>query len=530
MKKNIDLNKTRIYSDFVFDFLNGNKALKKFYNSSFDVKNFKKQLEMKKSFSSSKRNVLVNELLSQYSDIKDKKALKNISLLSKESTFTITTGHQLNILTGPIFFIYKIISVINMCVKLKREYPKKNFIPVFWLASEDHDFEEISEVYFRDKKINYLTKLNGSVGRMNLDEFSVFLDQIFSFFPTNHLAKKIKKIIKSAYKNEFTLAKATRNLVHQLFGDKGLIIIDPDSHNLKKVFASYMEDELINNTCQEFVNKTVKSIKEVYSEKYIPQVNPREINLFHLNVNSRQRIIKKGLKYILSDKNVSQQEMLNELDKRPENFSPNILMRPLYQEVILPNLCYIGGPSEMSYWLQLKSFFDYHGVVFPIINPRASVLLLTQKTRRKINKYLINENEIFLKKNEFINLNIKKHSEIDINLNHLKDALKKQFKVLDGIVKITDSSFLGAVNAQKKKQFNGIDKLEKRLLKAQKRKMSSIENDLIHIYKEINPDNIFQERKINFIDFYLHYGNTFFEDLLSNIDLFKKKFLVLDLK
>ena len=139
-------------------------------------------------------------------------------------------------------------------------------------------------------------------------------------FSNKSPSKKIKKIITSAYKDEFTLAKATRNLVHQLFGDKGLIIIDPDSHKLKKVFASYMEDELKNNTCQEFVNKTVKSIKEVYSEKYIPQVNPREINLFHLNVNSRQRIIKKGLKYILSDRNVSQQEMLNELNKNQKIF------------------------------------------------------------------------------------------------------------------------------------------------------------------------------------------------------------------
>ena len=147
-----------------------------------------------------------------------------------------------------------------------------------------------------------------------------------------------------------------------------------------------MEDELINNSCHKCVNKTIKSIKEVYSEKYIPQVNPREINLFHLNVNSRERIIRKVSKYILSYKNLSQKEMLNELNKRPENFSPNVLMRPLFQEVIIPNLCYIGGPSEMSYWLQLKGFFDYHGIVFPIINPRASVLLITPKMRRKINK------------------------------------------------------------------------------------------------------------------------------------------------
>ena len=530
MKKHIDLKKTKIYSDFIFDFLNENKALKKFYNSSFDIKNFKKQIEMKKSFSLSKRNILVKELLSQYSDINDKKVLKNINILLKESTFTITTGHQLSILTGPIFFVYKIISVINTCAKLKKKYPKNNFVPVFWLASEDHDFDEISEVYFRDKNINYLTKAKGSVGRMKLDNFNAILEQIFTFFPTNNLAKRIKKIITSAYKDNFTLAKATRCLVHQLFKEKGLIIIDPDSHNLKKMFSSYMEDELINNTCKECVNKTVNSIKEVYSEKYIPQVNPREINLFHLNVNSRERIIRKDSKYNLSDKNVSHQEMLKELNKRPENFSPNVLMRPLYQEVILPNLCYIGGSSEMSYWLQLKSFFDYHGVVFPIINPRASILLLTQKMRRKINKYLINENEIFLKKNEFINLNIKKHSEIDMNLNYLKESLKKQFKVLDSIVKITDSSFLGAVNAQKKKQLNGIDKLEKRLLKAQKRKMSSIENDLKYIHKEINPDSIFQERKINFIDFYLQYGDTFFQNLFDSIDLFEKKFWVLDLK
>ena len=257
MKKNIDLNKTRIYSDFVFDFLNGNKALKKFYNSSFDIKNFKKQLEMKKSFSLSKRNILVKELLSQYSGIKDKKVLKNINLLSKESTFTITTGHQLCILTGPIFFAYKIISVINICETLKKKYPKNHFLPVFWLASEDHDFEEISEVYFRDKKVNYFTKAKGSVGRMKIEDFNVFLDQIFTFFPSNNLAKRIKKIITSAYTDKFTLANATRWLVHQLFGDKGLIIIDPDSHNLKKMFASYMEDELINNTCHELVNKTI---------------------------------------------------------------------------------------------------------------------------------------------------------------------------------------------------------------------------------------------------------------------------------
>jgi len=205
-------------------------------------------------------------------------------------------------------------------------------------------------------------------------------------------------------------------------------------------------------------------------------------------------------------------------------------MRPLYQEVILPNLCYIGGPSEISYWLQLKSFFDYHGVVFPIIFPRASILLVTPKMRKKIDKYSITENEIFIKKNDFINLNIKKHSDIDINLDYLKTVLKKQFKVLDNLVKKTDYSFLGAVNAQKKKQFNGIDKLEKRLLKAQKRKMVSMENDLKNIYKEIYPDDTFQERKINFIDIYLHYGDTFFKNLFLEIDLFEKKFLVLDLK
>lgn len=530
MKKQIDLKGTKIYSDFVFDFLNENKNLKDFYNSSFDIKSFKKQIEMKKSFSMTKRNVLVKELLSQYSDIDNKKVLNNINLLLNESTFTITTGHQLSILTGPIFFIYKIISVINLCVKLKKEYPKNNFLPVFWLASEDHDFEEISEVYFRNKKINYSTKYKGAVGRMKLDDFNIFLHQVFNNFPENDLSKRLKKIITSVYKNELTLAKATRNIVHQLFGDKGLIIIDPDSHNIKKEFASYMEDELINNTCEEFVNETIMSIKKVYSEKYTPQVNPREINLFHLKTNSRDRITKKDSKFILSDKKISQKEMISELNKNPENFSPNVLMRPLYQEVILPNLCYIGGPSEMSYWLQLKSFFDYHSVVFPIINPRASVLLLTPKMRRKINKYFIKENEIFLKNDHFINLNIKKHSDIDINLDYLKTALQKQFKVLDNLVKKTDSSFLGAVNAQKKKQFNGIDKLEKRLIKAQKRKMSSIESDLKKIYNEIYPEDVFQERIINFIDFYLHHGDTFLKNLFSNIDMFEKKFLVLDIK
>ena len=229
MKKLIDLKKTNVYSNFVFDFLDENETLKEFYDSSFDIKNFKKQIEIKKSFPSSKRNALVKEILSQYSEIEDKKVLNNINLLSKKSTFTVTTGHQLSILTGPIFFIYKIISVINLCVKLKKEYPENNFLPVFWLASEDHDFEEISKVYFKDKKIKYSTKYKGSVGRMKLDKFDAFLDQIFKLFPTNNLSKRFKKTIISVYRKELTIAKATRNLVHQLFGDKGLIIIDPAS-------------------------------------------------------------------------------------------------------------------------------------------------------------------------------------------------------------------------------------------------------------------------------------------------------------
>lgn len=161
-----------------------------------------------------------------------------------------------------------------------------------------------------------------------------------------------------------------------------------------------------------------------------------------------------------------------ELEQYPERFSPNVILRPLYQEVVLPNLCYIGGGGEIAYWLELKSFFEASQVPFPILLLRNSALLIPQKVKEKLNRMEITNKQLFLKRDAFINRKVREISNIDIDFSPQRKALQEQFEYLYSLAEQTDLSFMSAVKAQEVKQLKGLNALEKRLLKAQKRKLA----------------------------------------------------------
>ena len=291
-----------------------------------------------------------------------------------------------------------------------------------------------------------------------------------------------------------------------------------------------MKSEIINNNCHDQVNTQIETLKKEYNSKFKPQVNPRLINLFYLIKNGRYRIEKKKNEYILvgTDKKFSKNELINEIENFPENFSPNVLIRPLYQEVILPNIAYIGGGGELSYWFQLNKYFENEKVAFPILILRNSVLLINSKLSKKIDKLKIKIKDLFLEKNLLISKVIKENSKISLDLNFLKDQLESQFDFLEDLIKKTDKSFKGAVLAQKKKQIKGISNLEKKLLKSQKRKMNDLVERINIIYESIFPNNDLQERQVNFFELYEEHGIDILSFLKKNIDPFDNNFIVLN--
>ncbi len=518
---------TGYFSKIISDYLEKKETIREFYSNFPDLNGFENQIKTRmNSRHKVHRNALVKTLQTQYanSDI-SVKTQENILSLANENTFTITTGHQLNLFTGPLYFLYKIISTINLTKKLKKEFPTYNFVPIYWMATEDHDFEEIQYFNFKGEKYTWKRDSGGAVGRLTTEGLSKVFADFDRELGQSKNAKFLKSLFTKAYIEHANLSDATHFLANALFAEQGLVILDADTPDLKKSFVPFMEQELVHNTSFQEVSRTIG-----YLEKDYPiQVNPREINLFYLSEGVRERIVFEDSVYKVLNTSLifTKEEILKELHAFPKKFSPNVLTRPLYQEVILPNLCYIGGGGELAYWFELKRYFDTVEIPFPILLLRNSVLLVSDKQLHKLQKLNISIKDVFIPQNKLIQKKVKEISDINIDLSNQKAMLKKMFSDLEVLSNKTDKSFLGAVQAQEKKQLNGIEKLEKRLLKAQKRKLSEKVNRITNLQNELFPKGSLQERYSNFSEFYVEYGDNLINELVDTLDPLKLEFDIL---
>ncbi|MDB2384947.1 bacillithiol biosynthesis cysteine-adding enzyme BshC [Polaribacter sp.] len=525
----IKFEETGFFSKTIIDYLNQTETIQPFYNNFPDQKGFQQQLvEKQESFNLSSRKILVEALQNQYKNVDSSTLTQtNIDSLSHNNTFTITTGHQLNLFTGPLYFLYKIISAINLCTELKSKFPDCNFVPVYWMATEDHDFEEINYFNFKGKKVAWNSNQTGAVGRFSTKG----LEDVFNVFALelgNHKnAIYLKNLFQKGYLEHSTLAEATRFIANELFEDQGLVIVDGDDVELKKMFAPIVKDELLNETSYKAVTKTIEKLELDYKI----QVNPREINLFYLTKGVRERIIFEDDVYKVNNTSIifSKEEILQEVDHNPKAFSPNVIMRPLYQEVILPNLCYIGGGGELAYWFELKSYFEKVKIPFPILLLRNSVQIVSEKQAKKLAKLKIEEKEIFTNQTELLAKKVIENSNIKISFEEKINFLQNQFEELKTIATETDATFLSAVNAQETKQIKGLKTLQKRLIRAEKRRQADLVDRITILQNELLPNQSLEERQRNFSEFYLEHGNHFLKAIKLALKPLDLQFTVLEI-
>jgi len=526
----IPFRNTNYFSSLICDYLDENSKLQAFYNRSPRLENFKAQIEEKQqSFSVENRKVLVAALKNQYQGVQvSESTQQNIEILEETTTFTVTTGHQLNLFTGPLYFLYKIVSTINLTSVLKQKYPEYNFVPIYWMATEDHDFDEINFFNLFGKKIQWNRNDGGAVGVFDTKGLEKVLEILSLEIGSGKNAEKLKSLFEEAYLKHENLADATRYLANELFAEYGLVIIDGDDSTLKRLFIPFVEKEFTGKVS--YKNIFPKATK-LDALGYKVQVNPREINLFYLADGIRERIIEQDGQFLVNETDISwnQSELLNELNDFPERFSPNVMMRPLYQEVILPNLCYIGGGGELAYWLELKDYFKAVKIPFPMLLLRNSVLIKTKKQAEKIKKLNVADTELFLKQHELINRKVRKISNIEIDFDPQRKHLKEQFESMYQLAKQTDVTFFNAVKSQEVKQLKGLDVLEKRLLKAQRIKLSDHVKRLTALQNELFPNQSLQERTLNFSEMYLEYGKDLIPTLIEHLDPLKGEFIVLKL-
>lgn len=470
------------FGKLFLDYINQDENLKGFYKSVPTLKNI---AEGTTNYNKVDRITLVSSLKEQYKSIlTTPSTTKNIESLQSSSTFTITTGHQLNLATGPLFFVFKILTAIKTVQELNAKHKDKHFVPVFWMATEDHDFEEINHFHLFGKKHEWNTEQKGAVGRFSTEGIQEVLKEL----------PETIELLEKAYQLP-TLSEATRFLVNELFGKYGLVILDADDKELKHSFASIIKKELTERKTESLVKSSSFELEQL---NYKAQVFPRDINLFYLTDSSRERITFEDNVYKVNKTSISfsEEEILSEVDNYPERFSPNVITRPLYQQFILPNSSYIGGPGELAYWLQLKSTFDYYKVDFPILQPRAFGMILNGATQKKIDKLSLAPKDLFKSFEELKSTYLKQHAQ-EVNLEHEKTSLKTTFDSIVEKGSSIDSNLNGALLAEWQRIEKQLQGVEKRIKKAEERKHETVLNQYSSLKEKLFPNGGLQERHDN---------------------------------
>lgn len=519
MKKHcVDLSKTGQFSSFFLDYIQGKEELKPFYAHLPKLESFRSAIDAK-SFLAEKREILFQALQNQYQGFEiGEEVSRNIESLKHQKTFTVTTGHQLNLFTGPLYFIYKIVSTINLAKKLQETYPDYRFVPVYWMATEDHDFDEINYFKLDGKKYQWQTDQTGAVGDFSLDAaFKEFLKSV-SFAPA---------FFKEAYSSSKTLTEAVRKYVNHLFGSYGLLVVDGHDTRLKSLFKEVILSDLFE---QHPFHKAQEATQALEILGYKSQIFPREINLFYLDKGIRERIERstKGFQIVNTEISFSEEEMRQMVEAHPERFSPNVVLRPLYQEIILPNLAYLGGPAEVVYWLQLKGVFDQFQTPFPVLMPRNFALLLDGPVLRKIDQLGWSQEDLFRDFKEWKKEFVQKESKFDFTLGAERNIIQDLFERKAKEASSLDPSLVHAFEAGKVRSLKVLDQMGKKLRKAEERRLQIELDRAQSVMEYAAPGGSPQERVVNMMQFYLSHPDLV-EELLGCFDPFDNQMMVLEI-
>jgi bacillithiol biosynthesis cysteine-adding enzyme BshC len=526
---------TAAFNKTALDYIDQSASLRAFFAHPPTLQGIQKAIEARKQFDTN-REVLVRELKKQYEGVEtNERVKKNIeSLLSKE-TFTITTAHQNNIFTGPLYFIYKILHAIRLAEYLNESLPANHFVPVFFIGSEDADLEELNHINISGETLTWNTKQKGAVGRMKVDKELVALvatlEGQLSVLPHGN---EIITLIRKYYKEGHTIQDATYRFVNALFGEYGLVIILPDNASFKKQMLPVFEDDLLHQTASGIVEDAANKLQDA---GYKVQANPREINLFYLKDDLRERIVKKNDQFTIHAPTAvgarftfSEDELVNELKAHPGHFSPNVILRGLYQETILPDIAFIGGGAEIAYWLQLKTLFDHYKVPFPVLVLRNSFLIIEKKWNEKIAKLGFTPEDFFLPEQELMNRLVAKESKHPVKLNGSLTELEQLYNTFKKQAAAVDHTLEQHVDALRLRTVHRLQELEKKMLRAEKRKFSEQERQ-IHIIKEhLFPVNGLQERYDNINYYYAKWGKDILHKLHEHSLALDQEFCILSEK
>ncbi|MEQ9186514.1 MAG: bacillithiol biosynthesis cysteine-adding enzyme BshC [Cryomorphaceae bacterium] len=507
-------------------YLSEDSSLKDFYSYGPNLAGLHRAASNRTFLSSSRRTIVeVLQAQAAESQCTSERTLKNIERLSEEDVYTVVTGHQLCIYGGPMFFPYKILSAIKLAKQLEDKGIKT--VPVYWMASEDHDFEEVNHIHIKEDKITWERDSGGPVGAMMLDGIQSFQEELRQIFQNDPIRIATLKRLETIYAPDKNLAQATMDLVHWLFGEMGIVVVDASDKRLKALFAPLMRLELEESFSVDAVETVTSSLNEM---GYEGQVTARDVNLFWMEGNVRERIVRDQGGFATSDgsKTWTAESLYELLADEPQKFSPNVVLRPLYQECILPNLAYIGGPGELSYWLQLKGVFDAARVSFPALVLRDMAVILDTKAKKRMDQLGLTSMDVYGDHDALLKEIVRKIGSHEFIVDNRLAQVEGLLLEIEQDLLAFDATLAESARGEKAKVLKRLEALRKKILRADKRANEDAARRLKEFLSTTFPNSAPQERVLNWLAFSHSESNElFFSELLDAFDPLEAKLKVL---
>lgn len=516
-----------VFSKIDRDLNKKNNSLSEFLRWAPELSTFHQIIQTRNP---AKKAVVAEVLHQQYADIPGAHAaLPQITKLKLANTYTVCTAHQPCLFGGPLFVISKAISTIKLARQIQDQHPEVTIIPFFVIGSEDHDVAELNHTYVNGQKIEWNTLQQGPVGRFKNEDIYKCIEEVKNLLPGNEFDHNLISLLDAAYSKEKTFGQSFQFLLATLFADYGLLVLNTDHVLLKQEFAPFIKSELTGSVSKNVVIDTQNALA---SRGYEAASYARDINLFYLDNGFRERIERENGTYKIAglNKEVSATEFIKESEEHPERFSPNVIMRPVYQEVLLPNLAYVGGGGELAYWLERKNQFEKLGVDYPMLVRRDSFLIATEQEVNQMKEYHLTLHDLDKRSDVMINELAERISKSDLDLKSEQAEILKWMDQIK-IKSIAIDPTLGAtVEGEKNKLQKSIEYIEKKLLKSEKQKLEVQLNRAKKLKERLMPDGGLAERKENFITYYSIYGQRLFDVLLKDFNPldFEFKMIVVD--
>ncbi|SHN14932.1 bacillithiol biosynthesis cysteine-adding enzyme BshC [Gracilibacillus kekensis] len=454
-----------------------------------------------------------------------KSTFKNIESLRDQNSVVVIGGQQAGVLSGPLYTVNKIISIISLA-KQQQEELGVPVLPVFWIAGEDHDYDEVNHIYLQDvselKKHSLRDEFaeRVSVSNRSLDT-SVITEWVQSIFGTLKETAYTKELITNVERHMHeaeTFTDFFALFIHQIFKDTGLILIDSGNRHVRQLESMHFE-EMIRK--QERINEDVyKSLQSVRTKGYHVSVDVKEKdgNLF-IEENGERILLQKEENKWVGKNNECQytyEELLVVAKETPERLSNNVVTRPLMQEKLFPTLAFFAGPSEAAYWSILKEAFHHLEMKMPPVLPRVSITFIDQKVSKLVNKYSISIEQVINKgvysyKQNW--LNAQSHTPVEEMADQFKALIEQGHSPMKEITNHLTSDISQFADKNLELIFAHVDQLTSRINHELSQKYDIHLKEFDYVQMHVKPFGGLQERVWNIIYFLNHYGDDWLKEL-----------------